>query len=48
VLCSETDAPLRDALAWQIEKVAIGVFVFLLAIAIVLVVRDRRKKAARI
>ena len=47
VTCSE-QANLRDALAWQIEKVAIGVFVCLLAIAIVLVVRDRRRRAARI
>jgi len=42
------EAVQRDALAWPIEKVAIGVFVCLVAIAIVLVIRDRRKKAARI
>ena len=45
--CSE-EAAQRDALAWQIEKVAIGVFVCLIAIAIALVIRDRRRKAARI
>src|SRR5260221_9354599 len=45
--CSE-EALQRDALAWQIEKVAIAVFVCPVAIAIVFVVRDRRRKAARI
>jgi len=44
--CSE-EAVQRDALAWQIEKVAMGVFVCLVALAIVLVIRDRRRKAAR-
>jgi hypothetical protein len=45
--CSE-EALQRDALAWQIEKVAIAVFVCLVAVAIVFVIRDRRRKAARI
>lgn len=43
-----SEAAARDALAWKIEQVAIGVFAVLLVIAIVLIVRDRRRKALRI
>jgi membrane protease YdiL (CAAX protease family) len=41
-------APLRDALARKIEAGAITVFLVLVTIVIVMVVRDRRRKAARI
>jgi membrane protease YdiL (CAAX protease family) len=47
VTCIEQAGP-RDALARHIENVAIGVFVCVVGLVIVLVVRDRRKKAARI
>ncbi len=47
VTCT-AQAPQRDALAWQIEQCAIGAFILLLAIAILLIIRDRRRKAARI
>jgi membrane protease YdiL (CAAX protease family) len=47
VSCME-QAPARDALALHIESVAMGVFACVLAVVIVLVVRDRRRKAARI
>jgi len=42
------DAPARDALAWRIEQVAIAGFVVVMLIAILLIVRDRRRKARRI
>ena len=42
-----TEAAQRDALAWKIEQVAIAVFVVLVAIALTLIVRDRRRKATR-
>jgi hypothetical protein len=47
VSCMEQAVP-RDALARHIESIAVGVFACVLAIVIVLVVRDRRRKAARI
>lgn len=42
------DAPARDALAWRIEQVAIAGFVVVMVIAIMLIIRDRRRKARRI
>lgn len=42
-----SEAVERDALAWKIEQVAIGVFVVLLAITVTRIVRDRRRKATR-
>jgi membrane protease YdiL (CAAX protease family) len=47
VTCSE-QAKERDALAWKIEQGAIAAFVVLVILVAVLVVRDRRRKAARI
>ncbi len=47
VTCSD-QAAARDALAWRIEQGAIIAFVLVMAIMAVLVVRDRRRKAARI
>lgn len=43
-----SEAAQRDALAWKIEQVAIGVFAVVMVIAIVLIIRDRRRKATRI
>jgi membrane protease YdiL (CAAX protease family) len=47
VVCG-SEAAARDALAWKVEQGAIAVFVVLMAIAIACIVRDRRRKAARI
>lgn len=47
VACTEQGA-LRDALAWRIEKVAMVVFAVVLGAVIVLMVRERRRKEARI
>lgn len=47
VTCTE-QATERDALAWKIEQGAIAAFVVLVIVIAVLVVRDRRRKAARI
>lgn len=47
VVCG-TEAAARDALAWKIEQAAIAVFVVLLAIALVFIFRERRRKATRI
>jgi membrane protease YdiL (CAAX protease family) len=47
VTCTE-HAKERDALAWKIEQGAIAGFVVLLILVALLVVRDRRRKAARI
>jgi hypothetical protein len=43
-----SEAAQRDALAWKIEQVAIAVFAVLLVVAVALIVRDRRRRAARV
>ena len=45
--CSQ-EAVARDALAWKIEQVAIALFVVVLSAVIFFMLRERRKKAARI
>jgi membrane protease YdiL (CAAX protease family) len=47
VACTD-QALVRDALAWRIEKIAIVVFVLLLAFVIAMMLRQRRLKAARV